>query len=125
MGVLHELYDRYRDRVAFFVVYIREAHPEDGWVLSANREQEIAVTDPASAEERSSLGEACVARFAIRIPTLVDGLDDAVVRAYGGWPDRLYLVGRDGRVAFQGDEGPFGFKPELLEQASSGASSSR
>jgi len=59
------------------------------------------------------------------VPTLVDDLDDAVARAYGGWPDRLYLIGRDGRVAFQGDEGPFGFKPELLEQASSGASSSR
>ena len=34
-----------------------------------------------------------------------------------GWPDRLYLVGRDGRIAFQGGEGPFGFKPEELERA--------
>jgi hypothetical protein len=29
----------------------------------------------------------------------------------------LYLVGRDGRIAFQGDEGPFGFKPDELERA--------
>jgi Iodothyronine deiodinase len=117
LGVLHDLHERYGDRVAFFVVYIREAHPEDGWVLTANREQEIAVADPASGEEREAVGEACVARLAIRIPTLVDGLDDAVARAYGGWPDRLYLIDRDGRVAFQGGEGPFGFEPELLEQA--------
>ena len=34
-----------------------------------------------------------------------------------GWPDRLYLIGRDGRVAFQGDQGPFGFRPEQLEEA--------
>jgi len=26
-------------------------------------------------------------------------------------------VGTDGRIAFQGGEGPFGFKPEELEQA--------
>jgi Iodothyronine deiodinase len=117
LGGLQELYDRFGDEVAFFVVYIREAHPEDGWVLSGNREEGIAVADPASAEERAAVGESCVSRYAIRIPTLVDGVDDAVARAYGGWPDRLYLIGREGRVAFQGGEGPFGFRPELLASA--------
>jgi hypothetical protein len=117
LGDLHELYERYHDRVAFFVVYIREAHPEDGWVLSDNRERGIAFPDPASTEERFDVGDACATRLAIRMPTLVDGVDDAVARAYGGWPDRLYLIGRDGRVAFQGEEGPFGFAPELLERA--------
>ena len=47
----------------------------------------------------------------------IDGLDNAVASAYGGWPDRLYLVGRDGRIAYQGGEGPFGFKPAELERA--------
>jgi Iodothyronine deiodinase len=51
------------------------------------------------------------------MPVLIDGLDDAVARAYGAWPDRLYLIGRDGRIAFQGGEGPFGFKPDELEAA--------
>jgi hypothetical protein len=49
--------------------------------------------------------------------TVVDELDNAVASAYGGWPDRLYLVGEDGRIAFQGGEGPFGFKPAELERA--------
>jgi hypothetical protein len=48
---------------------------------------------------------------------VVDGVDNAVASAYGGWPERLYLIGRDGRVAFQGGEGPFGFRPEELEAA--------
>jgi hypothetical protein len=51
------------------------------------------------------------------MPMVVDGVDNAVASAYGGWPDRLYLVGRDGRIAFQGGEGPFGFKPDELERA--------
>ena len=117
MGALHELWEGYGDRVEFFVVYIREAHPEDAWVLAVNREQGIAVTDPATADERADVAEACATRFAIRLPVLVDGIDDAVARAYGGWPDRLYLIGRDGRVAFQGEEGPDGFRPEELELA--------
>ena len=108
---------RYAGRVAFFVVYIKEAHPEDGWVLASNREQEIAVTDPVSNEERAEVAGACAVRLQIRMPVLIDAIDNETARQYGGWPDRLYLVGWDGRVAFQGEEGPSGFKPEELERA--------
>ena len=107
----------YRDRVAFFVVYIREAHPEDGWVLTSNREAGIDVADPATKSERQRVAEACAVRLEIAMPMLLDDLDDKVARQYGGWPDRLYLVDRDGRIAFQGGEGPFGFKPYELAAA--------
>jgi hypothetical protein len=117
LGELEELYDRYRDEVAFFIVYIREAHPEDGWVLADNRREEIAVADPTSLEERAAAADACVLRLRTRIPVLLDDVDDDVALAYGGWPDRLYLIGRDGRVAFQGERGPDGFKPEELASA--------
>ena len=48
---------------------------------------------------------------------VVDGVDNAVASAYGGWPDRLYLIARHGRIAYQGREGPFGFSPEALARA--------
>jgi hypothetical protein len=117
LGALEELHDRYGDRVAFFVIYIKEAHPEDGWVLSENRAEGIALADPASGAERAEAAEACAARLEIRMPVLLDALDDEVARRYGGWPDRLYLIGRDGRIAFQGGEGPFGFEPAKFETA--------
>lgn len=109
--------ERYAGRVASFVVYIKEAHPEDGWVLASNREQDIAVTDPTSQGERTEVAGTCAVRLDIRIPVLIDGMDNETARQYGGWPDRLYLIGKDGRVAFQGEEGPSGFKPEELERA--------
>jgi len=117
LGELEELYDRHGAAVAFFIVYIREAHPEDGWVLAANRREEIALADPISLDERAAAADACVVRLRTRIPVLLDGVDDEVALAYGGWPDRLYLIGRDGRVAFQGERGPEGFKPEELAGA--------
>jgi hypothetical protein len=117
LGELEELYDRHRNEVAFFIVYIREAHPEDGWVLADNRRAEIALLDPTSLEARAAAADACVLRLRTRIPVLLDGVDDAVALAYGGWPDRLYLIGRDGRVAFRGAEGPDGFKPAELAAA--------
>ena len=117
MGALEELYDRHGDAVAFFIVYIREAHPEDGWVLEANREEGIALSDPTSLGERADAAHACALRLRTRIPVLLDDVDDEVALAYGGWPDRLYLIGREGRVAFQGGRGPDGFEPEELAAA--------
>ena len=40
-----------------------------------------------------------------------------VERLYTGWPDRLYLIGKDGRVRYKSAPGPFGFKPGGLEAA--------
>ncbi len=117
MGELEQLYERFRDRVAFVVIYIKEAHPEDGWVLDSNRQAGIAVTDPTSDAGRSAVAQTCAVRMNIRMPVLLDGLDNRVARAYGGWPDRLYLVGQDGRIAWQGGPGPSGFRPAELQAA--------
>jgi hypothetical protein len=117
LGELEELHERHGEDVSFFIVYIREAHPEDGWVLEDNRDEGIALADPASLAERAAAAQACALRLRTRIPILLDDLDDAVASAYGGWPDRLYLIGRDGRVAFQGEVGPFGFEPDALGAA--------
>ena len=117
MGALHELYDRFSDRVDFLVVYIKEAHPEDGWVLTSNRNEGIAFADPDSIDGRADVAEDCAVRLAVRMPVLLDDLDNEVARQYGAWPDRLYLIGTDGRIAFQGGEGPFGFRPDELEAA--------
>jgi len=60
LGELEELHERHGDEVAFFIVYIREAHPEDGWVLADNRRDEIALSDPTTLEERADAADACV-----------------------------------------------------------------
>ena len=117
MGTLEALANRFRDRVSFLVVYIREAHPEDGWVLPENRRSGVAVHDPTTEDERRAVATACATRLEVRMPMVVDGIDNAVGSAYGGWPDRLYLVTRDGRIAYQGGDGPFGFRPVELERA--------
>lgn len=117
MGTLHEIWERYADRVAFAVVYIREAHPEEGWVVTPNRSEDIRISDPSTTDERLEVAATCAIRLAIRMPVVVDRIDDAIARAYGALPDRLYLIGRGGKVAFQGEPGPFGFDPSTLEKA--------
>ena len=109
--------ERHGGEVAFVIVYIKEAHPEDGWALMYNRRSGIELQDPRSTAERTDVAASCAVRMRTAIPVLIDEIDNEVARQYGGWPDRLYLVGKDGRIVFQGDEGPFGFRPEKLEEA--------
>jgi hypothetical protein len=117
LGRLHELWERYQERVAFCVVYIREAHPEDGWVVNINRDQDIRIEDPTTDQERHDVAAACALRLKIRMPVVIDSMDDHLARAYGALPDRLYLIARGGRIAFQSGPGPWGFRPPELAQA--------
>ena len=48
---------------------------------------------------------------------LVDTIDDAVGARYSGMPSRLYLIDRQGKVAYKSGRGPFGFKPAELEHS--------
>jgi len=117
LGPLHALWERFGDRVDFCVVYIKEAHPEEGWVVTPNRDQDIVINDPTNDSERQAVATECALRLKIRMPVVIDPIDDAIARAYGALPDRLYLIGRGGRVVYQGGPGPFGFKPPQLEAA--------
>ena len=99
------------------MVYIREAHPEEGWVVTHNRDQDIMVNDPTTTEERVEVAQACAISLKIRMPVIVDEVDDQIASAYGALPDRLYLIDTQGKVAFQGEPGPWGFKPEHLDEA--------
>jgi hypothetical protein len=107
------LYRQYKEQAAFYVVYILEAHASDSWKLAGN----VSVATPHSFEERGDVASSCVRKLGIEIPALVDNFDNAAESAYTSWPDRLYLIGRDGRVAYKSKPGPFGFHPEELETA--------
>jgi len=77
-----------------------------------------AVEDPINDKERHDVAKTCVTKLDLAlIPAVVDKIDDKVNQAYGGWPDRLYLVGKDGKIAYAGGRGPGGFHPEELERA--------
>ena len=110
------MYARWRDQVDFYAVYIREAHPSDGWSMDSNDRFGIKVAQPKSTEERTQVAAQCCSSLQLSMPLLVDAMDDHVGRAYSAFPDRLYLIDRAGKVAYKGGRGPFGYKPWELEQ---------
>jgi len=102
----------YAGQAEFVLVYVREAHAEDEWSMEANRRSEVVVFQPRTVEHRVQAACALAERLDIDIPTVVDDMDDSVGRAYGAWPERLYVVRADGRIGYQGGYGPFDFEPQ-------------
>lgn len=101
--------------MAFYVVYIEEAHPIDAWQLPVNVKQNVLYANPKTLAERTAVAGACIKGLKIDIPAVVDDLRNTTERAYTGWPDRLYVVDPDGRIAFKSAAGPYGFDPQGVE----------
>ncbi|MBX3443304.1 MAG: deiodinase family protein [Planctomyces sp.] len=109
--------ERFGDQAEFLAVYVREAHPTDGWQMQSNDRVGVAVAQPKTYAERQAVAQQCQARLKYGMPLLVDDAQDSVGHAYSGMPARLYVIDRTGRVAYKGGRGPFGFKAGEMEQA--------
>jgi hypothetical protein len=116
-GNVEALHHRYKDRATFLMVYVREAHPTDGWSMASNERVGVSIRQPRTYDERVAVARTCSVRLALGFPMLVDTIDDVVGSRYSGMPSRLYLLDLQGKVAYKSGRGPFGFKPAELEQA--------
>ena len=88
-------------------MYLREAHPTDGWVVPDYNQLE----DPATLEERSACAADAGAELAFGFPIVVDTMDDRIAVRWSAAPERLFVIEKGGRVIYTGSAGPFGFRP--------------
>jgi hypothetical protein len=131
ISALNEVYDEFGDRADFYCIYVREAHPGgprgDGSVghfplppqtgaPDAN-DDETTYDEPTSLDERARLAHLLVSRCDLRIPILLDGIDNAVDDLYAAMPLRLYLIDDQGAVIFRTPAGSPGFSPDAWRQA--------
>ncbi|MBI9044976.1 MAG: hypothetical protein JEZ06_10850 [Anaerolineaceae bacterium] len=125
---IQKIYEQYHNQVQFLSIYIREAHPKDGWWLgnkwTKKLIEKVMTTkasmehyDPKTIEERRAVAGECESALQYGVRTYVDEMDDHVNNAYAAWPTRLYLIGLDGKVVYGGGLGPYDFKPEKLKRA--------
>ena len=73
------------------------------------------IQQTSSLDKRKENAEVCVASLKLSVPTVLDREDNKVNAAYAGWPDRMYVVGVDGKIAYKGGPGPRGFRPGEVE----------
>lgn len=92
-------------------MYIREAHPDSVLLtLKDGKEALLKIEQTKTLKERTETAKLCTATLKLSMPTLIDREDNKVNQAYAAWPDRLYVVGVDGKIAYKGGPGPAGFR---------------
>lgn len=114
---MKQLHAEYGKDAEFLVVYIEEAHALDGVMPKGSGDDPI-VEEPITIDERKAVAETCSGALDMSpMRMLIDDMQDTTSRAYAAFPDRLYLVGKDGKLVYTGGKGPRGFKPDELEDA--------
>jgi hypothetical protein len=87
---LNELYRRYRhEGFEFFTIYVREPHP--GEQYGAHK----------TWEEKLKFANDCREQDSILNPLLIDDLEGTVHRLYGLMPNMIYIVDKNGQIAYK------------------------
>lgn len=116
-ATLVSLYRRYQPRVAFLLVYIREAHATDSWQSTRNEGADIALAQPASLAEKEQHAVMCTRKLHLPFSAVVDSLDGKVEKEYQAWPSRAFVIGRDGRLRYSTRLTEVDFNARELEAA--------
>ncbi len=106
------MYEDYKDIAEFRIVYINEAHASDSnWPVDYAKE--MGITNHKNLGERCDVANRMLDDKKLKIPCVIDKMDNKVNEAYHGWPTRIYLVRKDGKLAVAGGRGPWGLKPGI------------
>lgn len=95
----------YDDEVDFLTVYILEAHPTDGWRWNNN----VEIPQHQSLEDRLAAAEMLKKSSRCSVPIMVDAFENEASKAYGAWPERLFII-QDGKIVYEGGTGPYNYK---------------
>ena len=106
-----QIYNDYKDHADFLTVYVREAHPTDEWQMKSNVKDDVCYAQPKTLEQRMAIANDFTKRFKYPLPFGVDDMSNAADLAYSAWPERLYIIDENGRIAYRGGMGPFNYKP--------------
>jgi len=112
----------YRNKVEFFLVYIREAHPtdaqpgRDGAPGGPGRARGPDIKQAKSIEDRTIAATQCLQDLMLTLPVLLDDMQGTAEKAYGAWPDRIAVIDTAGKITYHCGPGPRGFNPAGAEQ---------
>jgi hypothetical protein len=79
--------------------------------MPSNEKENVCYPQPKTLKQRVAIANDFVKRFKYPIPLAVDDMENAAMRAYAGWPERLYVI-ENGVIVYKGKTGPFGYHPE-------------
>jgi type I thyroxine 5'-deiodinase len=116
LAEIEKIREDFQDQVELVLVYIKEAHSGDEWQMDSNVESKVVFDQPRTFEARADLARTFVDRMEVETETLVDDIRNTAMACYAAWPERIYVIDREGRIVYKGGVGPFYFEPEELRK---------
>ena len=113
---LDELAKSFGDKIKLFGVYIREAHAEGEDQVIRNLDEDIIFEQPETEDERAEIAATCMLKYNFSFPMLLDGMNNDAEYKYQSWPDRLYIISPEGKIAYKGGMGPLYFDVDEFTQ---------
>jgi Iodothyronine deiodinase len=107
-----QIYKDYKEHADFLTVYVREAHPTDEWQMKSNVKEDVCYAQPKTLAQRVAIANDFIKRYNYPIEFGIDDMTNAADAAYSAWPERLYIIDEEGRIAYRGGMGPFHYAPE-------------
>src|SRR5262249_17896908 len=75
------VYERHKDKAEFLMVYVREAHPTDGWKMESNTRVGVAIKQPTTFDARSHAGSQFCMKLKPNSPVGVYGSNESAGHA--------------------------------------------
>lgn len=94
------------------MVYIREAHAEDGRA-PVPYARELGIREHKNLTQRCETAQRLIDDKKLTLPCLIDDMKDTANKGYSAWPDRVFIIRKDGRIAVAAERGPWGFEGGL------------
>jgi len=95
--VFNELQEQFCGRAAFACVYLSEAHARNQWPVGSSVSEDDA---PTTLQDRMKLARKMIKKTGLRIPIVVDDMDDSFGLTYSAWPLRYYVLGANGDLLY-------------------------
>ena len=105
-----ELVKEFQTEVDFLTIYVKEAHPTDGWDYDRN---DYYIKTHKSLEERLAAAR-LLNEKELPCEIVVDPMTDECSNVYAAAPERLYII-QDGTISYPGRDGPMGYTASLGE----------
>src|SRR6266436_1721301 len=84
--------------------------------MKSNVKDDVCYAQPKNLEQRVAIANDFVKRFQFPLPFGIDDMSNRANDAYAAWPERLYILDENGRIAYRGGMGPFNYNPTELRQ---------
>jgi hypothetical protein len=82
--------------------------------MKSNVKDDVCYAQPKNLEQRVYIANDFIKRFKYPVPFGIDDMSNLAEAAYSAWPERLYVIDENGRIAYRGGMGPFNYDPKEL-----------